>query len=262
MADEQDIAQDKPDAEEVVKQELSPVEQKAMESGWVPEDEWAGDKSQWRPAKEFLDRGELFKKIDDQNRNVKELKRALDDMKRHHNSVRETEYTRALQSLKTQKQTALEEGDAATVVRIDDQIDLVRDEQTKLKQDTAKEEYTSPEPAPEFTNWVSQNKWYENDTNMKTWADGIGRNLAAAGMKPDNVLREIEKQVKEVFPNKFRNANRDKPGAVEGSSNKGGKSTGSFVLSDDERRVMQRFVRSGVMTEAQYVKDLKSVRGE
>ncbi|MFZ2190102.1 MAG: hypothetical protein WAV48_04940 [Candidatus Magasanikiibacteriota bacterium] len=261
MAEEQ-VAPEESGAEEVV--ELSPVEQKAKESGWVPEAEWDGDKSQWRPAKEFLDRGELFKKIDDQNRNVKELKRALDDMKRHHNSVRETEYARALQALKTQKQTALEEGDAATVVRIDDQIDLVRDEQTKLKQTNAQEEFRAePEqPAPEFTNWVSQNKWYENDTNMKTWADGIGRNLAAAGMKPDNVLREIEKQVKDVFPNKFRNANRDKPGAVEGSSNKGGKTGGSFALSDDERRVMQRFVRSGVMTEQQYIKDLKSVRGE
>lgn len=241
--------------------ELSLIEQKAIESGWVPEDEWDGDKSQWRPAKEFLDRGELFKKIDDQNRTVKELKHALDDMKRHHNSVRETEYARALASLKTQKQTALEEGDAATVVRIDDQIDLVRDEQTKLLQNNNQREY-SAEPAPEFTAWTSRNKWYDSDTNMKTWADGIGRNLAAAGMKPDNVLKEIEKQVKDVFPNKFRNVNRDKPGAVEGSTNKGGKANGSFVLSDDERRVMQRFVRSGVMTEADYIKDLKSVRGE
>ena len=248
---------------EDAKHEPTEIEQRAMDSGWVPEDEWEGDKSQWRPAKEFLDRGELFHKIDDQNRNIKELKRALDDMKRHHNSVRETEYARALQSLKDQKRTALEEGDAATVVRIDDQIDLVRDEQTKLKQTNVQEEYSSsPEPASEFVSWTARNKWYESDTNMKTWADGIGRNLAAAGMKPDNVLKEIEKQVKDVFPNKFRNVNRDKPGAVEGSSNKGGKTGGSFVLSDDERRVMQRFVRSGVMTEAEYIKDLKSVRGE
>jgi len=246
----------------VEKKEPTEIEQRAMDSGWVPEEEWEGDKSQWRPAKEFLDRGELFHKIDDQNRNIKELKRALDDMKRHHNSVRETEYARALQSLKDQKQTALEEGDAATVVRIDDQIDLVRDEQTKLKQTNVQEEQSSPEPAPEFVAWTARNTWYKNDTNMQTWADGIGRNLAAAGMRPDMVLKEIEKQVKEVFPNKFRNVNRDKPGAVEGSSNKGGKTGGSFVLSDDERRVMQRFVRSGVMTEAEYIKDLKSVRGE
>lgn len=259
MAEEQELPAGT--STEEVKFEPTEIEQRAMESGWVPENEWDGDKSQWRPAKEFLDRGELFKKIDDQNRSVKELKRALDDMKRHHQTVRETEYARALQALKDQKKAALVEGDADEVVRIDDQIDLVRDEQTKLKQNVVQEEYTA-EPAPEFVSWVSHNKWYESDTNMKTWADGIGRNLAAAGMKPEKVLQEIEKQVKEVFPNKFRNVNRDKPGSVEGSSNKGGKGSGSFVLSDDERRVMQRFVRSGVMTEAEYIKDLKSVRGE
>jgi len=262
MAEENKDGAENQDQVENTKHEPTEIEQKAMDSGWVPEDEWEGDKSQWRPAKEFLDRGELFHKIDDQNRNIKELKRALDDMKRHHNSVRETEYARALQSLKDQKKTALEEGDADSVVRIDDQIDLVRDEQTKLKQTNVTEEHGSSEPAPEFVAWTARNTWYKNDTNMQTWADGIGRNLAAAGMKPDNVLKEIEKQVKDVFPNKFRNVNRDKPGAVEGSSNKGGKTNGSFVLSDDERRVMQRFVRSGVMTEAEYIKDLKSVRGE
>ena len=262
MAGEQENIIPEGGKQEVSKPEFTDIEQKAMDSGWVPEAEWDGDKTLWRPAKEFLDRGELFKKIDDQNRTVKELKRALDDMTRHHASVRETEYARALQSLKTQKQTALEEGDAASVVKLDDQLDLVRTEQSRLKQQNAQQTPPQEEQAPELVNWVNQNKWYETDVNMKAWADGVGINLAAAGMKPDKVLIELEKRVKEVFPTKFRNANRDKPGAVEGSSNKGGKPSGSFVLSDEERRVMQRFVRSGVMTEEKYIADLKSVRGE
>ena len=83
--------------------ELSPTEQKAMEAGWVPQDQWEGDPDQWRPAKEFVDRGELFKKIEDQNRTIKEFKRALDDLKGHHAKTRETEYARALQVLKSQK---------------------------------------------------------------------------------------------------------------------------------------------------------------
>lgn len=96
---------------------------------------------------------------------------------------------------------------------------------------------------------------------MRAYADALGRDLAYKGLSPKEVLKEVERQVKMEFPNKFTNPNRDKPGAVEGSSNKGGKSSDSFQLSDDERRVMQRFVRSGVMTEAEYIKDLKSVRG-
>jgi hypothetical protein len=256
-----DIKSDSNESGTPVEHEFTEVEQRAADAGWVPEEEWNGDKSLWRPAKEFLDRGELFKKIEDQNRTVKELKRALDDMKRHHTSVRETEYARAIASLKSQKQTALEEGNAADVVKIDDQIDLVRDEQKKLAQ-TQPEEYVDNEPAPQFVSWVARNKWYETSQSMKDYADARGRALSAAGMKPDDVLKEVEVLVKKEFPEKFRNPNRDKPGSVEGSTNKGGKASGSFVLSDDERRVMQRFVRSGVMSEEQYIKDLKSVRGE
>jgi hypothetical protein len=124
-----------------------------MEQGWVPQDEWEGDPEQWRPAKEFLDRGELFKKIEDQNRTIKEFKRALDDLKGHHAKTRETEYARAIQALKAQKIAALEDGDAAAVVKLDDQIDLVKDEQSKLKQAAFQPQQEQLNPG--FVNWVA-----------------------------------------------------------------------------------------------------------
>jgi hypothetical protein len=237
--------------------QLTAVEQKAMESGWVPQEEWDGDPEQWRPAKEFLDRGELFKKIEDQNRTIKEFKRALDDLKGHHAKTRETEYARALAALKQQKQSALEEGDAATVIKIDDQIDLVKEEQSRMKQ----EPQDTPQLNPEFVEWVDKNKWYETSQPMRAYADALGRDLAYKGLAPSEVLREVEKQIKMEFPHKFTNPNRNKPGAVEGSTAKGGKSESSITLSDDERRVMQRFVRTGVMSEKDYMAELKRIKG-
>jgi len=239
--------------------EPTPIELKAMEEGWVPQDQWEGEPEQWRPAKEFVDRGELFKKIDDQNRTVKELKRALDDMKQHHSRVRETEYAKAVASLKAQKQIALEEGNAAEVINLEDKIELVKDEQRQLAQAPQQQEPAGP--PQEFVDWVNQNKWYENSQPMRAYADALGRDLRAGGMQPQAVLKEVERLVRQEFPNKFNNPNRGKPGAVEGSSGKGGRSSESFALSDDERRVMQRFVRTGVMSEAEYIKELKSVRG-
>lgn len=235
------------------------IELRAREEGWVPLEEWSGDPDAWRPAKEFVDRGELFKKIDDQNRTIKEFKRALDDLKQHHSKVRETEYKRALQALKEQKKEALLEGDVDRVISLDDEIDLVKQEQTKLKEPTT--EVTQQEQAPEFVAWVNRNKWYENNEPMKAFADAIGRNLAMSGMAPNKVLEEVEKQVRAEFPNRFRNPNKDKPGAVEGSTNKGTGSNQSVNMSDDERRVMQRFVRTGVMTEKEYIAEWKRVNG-
>jgi hypothetical protein len=247
------------EAKEVVKVEHTEAEQRAMESGWVPKDQWEGDPDQWRPAKEFNDRGELFKKMDNQNRTIKELKNALDDMKRHHNSVRETEYARALETLKAQKKTAFEEGNSDLFVSLDDQIDLVKEEQFKLKQ-AVNQPQTKAEQAPEFVAWVDKNKWYETNEPMRAYADALGRSLASKGMEPNAVLKEVEKQVKEEFPTKFTNPNRAKAGAVEGSSSKGGKGEDSFALSDDERRIMDRFVRTGAITKEKYIADLKSMR--
>lgn len=238
--------------------QLTAAEQKAMEQGWVPQDQWEGDPEQWRPAKEFLDRGELFKKIEDQNRTIKEFKRALDDLKQHHSKTRETEYSRALQALKAQKKTALEEGDADTVIKLDDQIDLVKEEQQKLKQQAQVQD--APVVDPEFTQWVEKNSWYESSQPMRAYADALGRDLAFKGLTPSQVLKEVEKQVRLEFPNKFTNPNRNKPGAVEGSTNKGGRSGDDVVLSDEERRVMQRFVRTGVMSEKEYIAELKRIK--
>jgi hypothetical protein len=261
MADTDNV-QDMTPADDTPKDEpkkLTAAEEKAMEQGWVPQDQWEGDPEQWRPAKEFLDRGELFKKIEDQNRTIKEFKRALEDLKGHHAKTRETEYQRALETLKAQKVQAIEEGDAQSVVKIDDQIDLVKEEQRKLAAQAAQP--AVPELNPEFVAWTERNSWYERDTNMKIFADALGQRLAAAGKTPAAVLAEVERQVREEFPHKFKNPNRDKPGAVEGSTNKGGKANSDIVLSDDERRVMQRFVRTGVMTEKEYLAELKRIKG-
>jgi hypothetical protein len=259
MAEENIVVDDNTPAPTDDAPKLSAAEEKAMEQGWVPQDQWDGDPEQWRPAKEFLDRGELFKKIEDQNRTIKEFKRALDDLKGHHSKTREVEYARALEALKMQKQSAIEEGDGAAVIKLDDQIDLVKDEQQRLKQQS--NQPTEDIINPEFANWVDKNKWYETSEPMKAYADALGRNLAASGLSPSAVLQEVEKQVKLEFPNKFTNPNRNKPGSVEGSSSKGGKGNDSFSLTDEERRVMQRFVRTGAMSEKDYIAELKRIKG-
>ena len=241
--------------------ELSPIEQKAMDSGWVPQDQWEGDPDQWRPAKEFLDRGELFKKIEDQSRTIKEFKKTLDAFSKHHSQVREVEYKRALETLKSQKKAALIDGDADLVVDLDEKIDLIRDEQRELSQ-------SIPEPAqevhnPVFDNWVEKNSWYTSDRAMRSFADTRGRELHAEGYSPTEVLRMVEVETKKEFAHKFRNPNRDKPGAVESGTNKGTTSKGAYTLSPDERQVMQRFIKTiPGMTEEKYIADLKKIKGE
>jgi len=254
MADEIEPGSEK----EVAPVKLTEIELKASQSGWVPQDEWDGEPDSWRPAKEFLDRGELFKKIDEQNRTIKQFKQTLDQFSKHHDRVKKVEYERALADLKAAKKDALAEGDADALIDIDDKIALVREAQREPTPEVQHEVIN-----PVFTAWTERNAWYESNKAMRAYADRIGNELGAAGgMSPSEILAEVEREVKKEFAFKFQNPRRDAPSAVEGGGAKGGKSKDSFVLSDDERRVMQTFIRSVPgMTQEKYIADLKKIKG-
>jgi hypothetical protein len=77
---------------------------------------------------------------------------------------------------------------------------------------------------------------------------------------PEEVLQYVTVQVKKRFPDKFVNPNRNKPGAV-GTSDTNIESRGSFQLTEDERRVMNTFVRTGIMSKEEYIAEVKKTRG-
>ena len=248
---------------EVPGEALSPVQEEALSQGWVPKEEFDGDPERWVDAGEFIRRGELFRKIESQSKELKDVKKALNELAKHNSKIREVEYARAVEGLKAQKKTALAEGDADRVVEIDDKIDLVKDQQKILQaqqlQEAAQVDNTVH---PELQNWIAKNSWYESDKKMKAYADSIGIQLAQEGMSPRDVLKEVEKEVKERFKEKFRNPNRERPSAVEGSVPRAGKgSDANFELSDVEKTIMKTLVDGGHITKEKYIADLKAVKG-
>jgi hypothetical protein len=238
--------------------ELSPIELRAQEQGWVPKEEWTGEEADWRPAREFLDRGELFKKIEAQSRELKRVHGDIEKFAKHYEKVRETEYKRALADLKKQKRDALAEGDVDAVMEIDERIEEAREAKPAPVQ-------VSPEPQinPIFVSWVERNSWYESNKAMRAYADRIGNELGATGMSPNEILAEVEREVKKEFATKFQNPRREKPSAVEGEGGKGSTpKADKFELSADEHRAMKRFVSLiPGMTEEKYIADLKRIKG-
>lgn len=241
--------------------ELSPVEQEALHSGWVPKEEFHGEEHKWVDAAEYLRRGELFKKIDQQGREVKDLRRALVEMKKLHANVQEVEYQRALDTLKAQKKSALEEGDADAVIAADERIDMVREQQRLLASEPIDIPEQSGAQHPEFVEWTSRNSWYTSNAPMRAFADALGMELQSQGLTPPQVLKKVEEEVKKEFPNKFQNPRQSRPSAVEGATPRGNTSAATFQLTPEERRVMNTFVRQNVMTEKEYIAELKRVKG-
>lgn len=239
--------------------QVDPIEVEAREQGWKPKEEYEGDPAKWRPAKEFVERGELFGKIDHMGKELKETRKALKMLQDHHTKVRETEYNRALTELKALQKKHLEEGNSDGYLET---TELLTDLKAEQKAREVVQQNAPNQPDPRFINWVSANKWYEKDAEMRKYADTLGAGYAASnpGIDPEEVLQYVTKEVRTRFSTKFVNPNREKPSTVEGAST-GAANKSSFELTDDERKVMNTFVRAGVMSKEDYIAQVKQMRG-
>lgn len=238
--------------------EYSAIEQKAIDQGWRPKEEFEGDPEAFIDAPEFVRRGELFQKIEHQSKEVKQLRAAIDALKEHNSKIREAEYNRALKALDAQRKAALAEGETDKFFALEEEIDNVKAERAELNKEPVKTE--APQVDPAFASWVAQNQWYESSKAMRAFADRIGIEFAQEGYPPATVLRMVEKEVKKEFAHKFQNSKASRPMNVE-PAGRTGASGSSFQLTEDERTIMRKFVRSGVMTEKEYIDQLKSAKG-
>ena len=239
-----------------------PEEDLAREQGWVPENEWQGDKSKWRPAKEFLDRGELFGKIDTMGRELKDTKRALKALQEHHTKVKEVEYKRAIDELRALQKQHLEAGNSDGYLETTELLTDMKAEQ-KAREVVQQNTPQNVPPDPRFTAWVKSNPWYGQNSDMRDFADTIGLKHAQAypDKDPEEILKFVSAQIKRAYPDSFQNSNREKPNAVEGNSSTMGTKKATFSMSDEEVKVMNTFIRQGIMTKEAYIKELKSMRG-
>jgi len=236
---------------EVAKEEHqeTEIEAKAREMGWNPDKEGVED-GKWIGAEEYVARAPLFEKNRKLSRKVKELESSVNALKTHYTKIESIAYEKALESLKEKKIKAMDEFDHKTVARIDEEI----------------QDMKAPRPQPQniqdpnFLVWVEKNPWYEADDELKSFADKAGLAFAKAtpDADPEEVYKYAERRVREKFPDKFRNPNREKPSSVEGSTKTQTKSSRPTWSSLPEhfQQAGNKFVRSGIMTKEQYIDDL------
>ena len=231
----------------------------AREQGWKAKSEFEGDPDKWRPAREFVERGELFGKIDSMGKDLKETRKALKMLQEHHSKVKESEFKNAVNELKSLQKRHLEEGNSDGYLEA---TELLTDLKTEQKAREVVVQNTPAQPDPRFTNWVGENKWYEKDQELREYADvvGMGYSQRNPNLDPEEVLQYVTTQVKARYKDKFVNPNRTKPSNVDGGSS-GAASKGSFELTDDERKAMNTFVRAGVLTKEAYIAEIKAMRG-
>lgn len=241
--------------------EYTALEQEAMQQGWVPENEYNGDPDRFVSAKEFIQRGEFFKKIDHQNRQIREYQKQVEHLASLSKKSFEAGVQKAMADLKQAKKEAFAEGDADKLIEIDEQMDHLKEQAQQLRREQTQQiAQTAQEIHPELQSFINRNSWYENDKIMRAAADTIGVELAQSGMSATEVLREVEKRIKTEFPHKFHNPNRERAGAVEGGSAVRRSAKNDDVqLTPLEQRMMKQFAAQGVMSEKEYKDQIRKI---
>ena len=244
-----------------------PIEVEAMEQGWLPKDQWveAGkNPDEHRSAKEFKERGELFKTIHQNKRELQKTQQALTALQRHHQFVFEKAHTQALADLKREKRQAMKDEDLSRVAELDDAIEE-RQEQFAQERKELVPAITQPQVPPEFAEWVGRNDWYEKDDDLREFADATGIVYAGKnpGGPPSTVLKHVEDKVRKQFPEKF-GVRRSAPNAVASvdKTNRKVAAKDTFELTEEETATMNEFIRMGApLTKEQYISDLKKIKG-
>jgi len=243
--------------EEVVEETSEETVALAKSMGWVEEDKFRGDTSNWVNADTFVEKGMndlpiLRERVRSQSKKLHDMETDISQFKTHHEQTAQREYNRAMKDLESRQLAAVETADTEEYKRIQQQ----------------KQEIERPAPqqqaeSPLYSEWKDKNaEWYEKDTELTIYANRMSDFIAET--KPhligtQSFLDEVENEVKasKKFRDKFENPNRTNHNAVESGGRqrrpKGGKSYQD--LPADAKAACDRYVRRGLTTKEQYLQD-------
>jgi len=230
------------------------VEALARKMGWTEKEKFRGDQSKFIDASTYI--------LNTHNINstlknkVKEITSAVDHLKAFNENVYNAEVKRLqkeVEELKTQRKTAIADGDVERVEEIEKQIDDIH---ASVPQKPVAQE--TPTANPIFESWVMDNQWYRDDKELRVWADEQGQEYK--GLSYDKILKFVKRDIVAAFPDKFKK--KTVPGAgVEGGSRQATSRTkiSEANLTEEQRGIMKSFISHGVMSAAEYIAGLEKV---
>lgn len=244
------------EVDNVADHDYTEVELQAIEHGWKPREEYEGDPAKWRDAQLFMTLKPFYERIESQNRQIKENKKAFLQIAKDMQQVKDAAYRKAVADLKAQKKDAMQEGDFDRVELLEDQLGHIH-EQKRIQDAQQQAIESDPVDQSELLDWQKRNTWYERDEDLRDWADARGVKLFNQGIDRSEVLRQLEQEVKKKFPEKFTNPNRDRASAVTAGVKSPAKAE-KLDMSPEEIRIMENIVRTGAITKEEYLKQYKA----
>lgn len=230
-------------------QDLEVIEKEARNLGWVPEDQFKGDKSRWVSAEEFVEKGktliplltqnnrklqaELLKrdeKIDTLASQLQSATVAIDKLEKHYTAANKRNVEVLREQLRGQVKTAREDNDVDAELAAKEKLDEINASLAEMKKnEEAPKPKVEEQPqegvlSPELTSWMKENPWY-GDAGDKKKTRLFNR--FCEDLKEDDpdfinlVGRPFLDGALELFNEEHGETKQSPAGKVDGGSNRG-----------------------------------------
>lgn len=242
------------------------AEAEARALGWTEEEKFRGDPKRWLPPEEYIklhsnNNSALKRRLE---RVERESAERISKMESHFKTLhdeamarKESEHQDAIQFLKLQRKSLREEGRFDEADDITDRLHELSSSPPKPEQAQATPDQNAWRSHPGVPEWLDDNPWVDNDTELAAFANTYGMHLAQ--VKDPSVgkgvefLKKVELATKRAFPEKFGRRTQSVESTTTGSAVRKGKMTYD-TLPKAAKAACDELVEDGVLTREQYVK--------
>ncbi len=248
--------------------EITEVEKHARELGWQSKEEReaVGKKDTYYVSpEEYINRKPIFEKIQKQKQEMDELREIARQTAANVQAIRDEARLQTIKELEDKKYAAVEIGNVQEVRQIDQQI--------KNHEQAAQpvQNQVNPELKAVGDEFLSRNSaWYNENTienkKMVLTAGAIDKVLAQQDYldgitrSPREHLKRVEEKMRQEYPHRFENSEKDKPNTVGKSTvTRGAVANSNELVSKLTPRQLEfgkRFQRDGILTLEAYAKQL------
>lgn len=253
ITEEIEVSEEKAEVEEPSSQQeeqeevLTEFEQEQKVKGWNPD----GPKS----AEEWARAEPLYDELKLRGKEIKQLKRTLDELKGHMDKQKQAAYDQAMKDLTRQRDQAIAEGDVNMVNMIDEEARGL--------------ELDRPVDIPQaFQEFQLNNEEWLTDTSfeameMQRFATERDKQLIGKEITPEEHVALLEEHMHKKFPEYFNPGSTSvgqgmsvESGSANSSATQSKKKYQFKDLTSEQKQIARDFEKMNVMKTSEYIKQL------
>lgn len=198
--------EDIPTPEDNPEPQLSEAEERALNDGWMPKEDWVSkgrDSDDWVSAKKFNERGELMGALKANQRKMEEMERSFDDRLKANQKLHEIQTKAMRADLERRRDEAVETADTEAFRKVQAEIDDLNDGVKEVV------EPKTPENPDQLIldNYNKANPWLYEGSPKAAYAQQQFGKYNSQGLSAKEAIDLMEADLKRHFPDV--NPNRD-----------------------------------------------------